>query len=110
MPRVSVVMATYNPGALVEETLRSLLRQTLTDFERLIVDDASTDDTVARICQFQDRRIRLIRNARNVGVANARNIGLDAARGDYLAPCDHDDLSLPERLEQQVRFLDAHPG
>ena len=103
-------MATYNSGALVEETLRSLLAQTLTDFELIIVDDASTDDTVERIRAFDDPRIRFIRNAHNVGVANTRNIGLDAARGEYLAPCDHDDLSLPERLEEQVRFLDAHPG
>src|SRR5262245_36138963 len=109
MPRVSVVMATHNPGTLVEETLRSLLAQPLTDFELIVVDDASTDDTVERIGRYDDPRIRLIRNSSDAGVANARNIGLDAARGEYLAPCDHDGLSSPDRLEQQVRYLEEHP-
>src|SRR5262245_41059871 len=99
MPRVSVVMATHNPGTLIEETLRSLFAQTLADCELIIVDDASTDDSAERIRRYDDPRIRLIRNSRNMGVANARNIGLDAARGEYVAPCDHDGLSSPDRLE-----------
>jgi glycosyltransferase involved in cell wall biosynthesis len=109
MPRVSVVVATYNAAEFIGETIRGILKQTHSDFELIVVDDASSDHTVDRISAFGDERIRLIRNPRNVGVANARNIGMDAATGDYLATNDHDDVSLPERLERQVAFLGRHP-
>jgi glycosyltransferase involved in cell wall biosynthesis len=106
MPRISVVMATYNASDFVSETINAILRQTYSDFELIIVDDASRDDTIDRISAFRDKRIRLIRNPSNVGVASARNIGVDAATGEYLVANDHDDISLPRRLETQVAFLD----
>jgi len=108
-PRVSVVMTTYNAGRFVRETINSILSQTFTDFEFIIVDDCSTDNTVSIIESFCDPRIRLIRNSENKGISATRNIGIDAARGDYLAALDHDDISLPERLAHQVAFLDSHP-
>lgn len=108
-PRVSVVMTTYNAGRYVRDTIDSILSQTFTDFEFIIIDDCSNDDTVLIIESYRDPRIRLIRNLENKGISATRNIGIDAARGDYLAALDHDDLSLPERLARQVAFLDSHP-
>jgi GT2 family glycosyltransferase len=109
MPRVSVVTATYNAGVFIEETIDALLRQTYPNFELIVIDDASHDDTLDRVQRFRDPRIRVIRNETNVGVARARNIGLEAATGQYVAANDHDDISLPTRLEKQVAFMDARP-
>jgi glycosyltransferase involved in cell wall biosynthesis len=106
MPRVSIVVGTYNAAEFVEATIASILAQTYRDFELIVVDDASSDETVSRIAAFGDSRIRLIRNPTNIGVANTRNVGADSATGEYLAMNDHDDLSLPTRLERQVAFLD----
>lgn len=108
-PRASVVMTTYNASRHLRETIEGILAQTFADFEFVIVDDCSSDDTVAIIEGYRDPRIRLIRNPENKGISATRNIGIDAARGDYLAALDHDDISLPERLARQVAFLDAHP-
>src|SRR5438034_11530990 len=101
MPRVSVVTAAYNASAFIAETIEGILGQTFGDFELIVVDDASTDDTLERIAQFKDPRIRVIHNTVNVGVARARNIGVEAATGEYLAANDHDDVSLPNRLAKQ---------
>jgi glycosyltransferase involved in cell wall biosynthesis len=108
-PRVSIVVCTYNAATLVGETLRALLAQTFPDFELIVVDDASTDATANVVEALRDPRIRLLRNARNLGVAGSRNVGLDAARGEYVFANDHDDLSLPTRVACQVRFLDRNP-
>jgi len=102
-------MAAYNSGILIEESIEAILAQTFPRFELIVVDDASRDDTVERVNRFRDPRIRLIRNPANVGVARARNIGVEAARAEYIAANDHDDVSLPDRLEKQVAFLDSHP-
>src|SRR6185437_7271649 len=85
MPRVSIVVGTYNAAAFIEATIASILGQTYRDFELIVVDDASSDDTVSRIAAFGDSRIRLIRNPTNIGVANTRNVGTDAATGEYIA-------------------------
>jgi len=108
-PRVSVVMTAYNSASFVRETIESILGQTFEDFEYIIVDDCSSDETPDIIRSYDDPRIRHIRNATNQGISGSRNIGLDAARGEFLAPTDHDDLSLPQRLAREVAFLDAHP-
>jgi len=108
-PRVSIVTCTYNAAGFIGETLRALLAQTERDFELIVVDDASTDGTVDAVRTFDDPRIRLIRNPRNLGVAASRNVGLDAARGEYLFANDHDDISLPARVARQVAYLDGHP-
>lgn len=109
-PTVSVVMAAYNGAALIGETLASLARQTLTDWEAIVVDDCSTDDTRAVVAAWPDPRVRLVALAENGGPVRARNRALDEARGRYIAALDQDDLCLPERFARQVAYLDAHPG
>jgi glycosyltransferase involved in cell wall biosynthesis len=108
-PKISVVMTAYNSGRVIRSTLESLLNQTLRDFELIVVDDCSKDDTVAIIDSYRDPRVRVVWNAENLGISRSRNIGLDLARGDYIAMSDHDDISLPTRLESQAAFLDANP-
>ncbi|MEO8588916.1 MAG: glycosyltransferase family 2 protein [Flavobacteriales bacterium] len=108
-PRVSVLMTLYNKGPFVEEAVRSVLDNTFGDLELLVVDDASTDDGVERVRRITDPRIRLLTHDRNTGRAAAANRGYDAARGEYLAILDADDIAHPERLAKQVAFMDAHP-
>ena len=109
-PKVSIIMATYNRSATVKRAIDSMLAQTLRDFEFIIVDDGSSDETpqVLSKCSAADTRIRLL-HQENKGLAAARNFGADKARGKYLAFMDDDDKSLPLRLERQVGFLDNNP-
>jgi glycosyltransferase involved in cell wall biosynthesis len=109
MPLLSVVLPTYNSGELVVETVESLLAQTFTDFELLIMDDASSDGTWERLAGFGDPRIRRHRNAFNVGLPTNMNIGMAMAQGKYLARVDHDDCAMPERFALQVGFLENRP-
>lgn len=108
MPRVSVITPAYNAAAYLEETVESVQNQTFTDWEMLIVDDCSQDDTysLAKKLSDKDARIRVFKNEKNIGVAASRNVALDAALGDYIAFLDSDDLWLPQKLEKQVDFMD----
>ncbi|MBR2320407.1 MAG: glycosyltransferase family 2 protein [Clostridia bacterium] len=101
---VSVVMPAYNAAAYIEEAIRSVMDQTFTDWELVVVDDASTDDTcaVVRRLMTEDPRIRLVQNATNMGVAHTRNHGLDICHGEYVALLDGDDIWLPNKLEAQL--------
>lgn len=108
-PLVTVLMSVHNGGPYVDEAIGSILRQTFTDFEFLIVDDASTDDTPARIAAFGDPRIRVIRNDVNLGLTRSLNRGLAAALGSLVARQDADDVSHPGRLAAQVAFLEREP-
>jgi glycosyltransferase involved in cell wall biosynthesis len=110
-PTVSVVMAVYNAQEFLAEAIESVLDQTLRDFELLVVDDGSTDDSPDIIERFAraDRRIRASRLARNGGTAQARNAALEQARAPFVAICDDDDRQLPQRLAVQVAWLQAHP-
>jgi len=111
MPRVSVLMPVYNtrPKQL-REAIDSILAQTFGDFEFLILNDCSTDPQVEEVVKsYSDPRIVYAVNERNLGISASRNRLLDMAKGEYLAVMDHDDISLPERFEKQVAFLDAHP-
>src|SRR3989338_5797169 len=109
-PRVTVLMTVYNGASYVAEAVESVLRQTFTDFELLVIDDASTDDSMARLRRYTDSRLRLLGNDRNQGQAWSLNRGLVAARAPYVARLDQDDICLPERLERQVAVLDKEPA
>lgn len=108
-PTVSVVMPAYNAAKYLREAIDSILAQTYTDFEFIIINDGSTDDTRAIIQSYDDPRIVYLENETNSGICVTLNKGLDAARGRYIARMDADDISLPERLAVQVAFMDAHP-
>ncbi|WP_353203860.1 glycosyltransferase [Sphingomonas sp.] len=108
-PAISVLMATYNGAGLVGETIASLQAQSFTDFELIVVDDCSTDATVAVVEAFADPRIRVIRSPVNRRVVLTRNAAFAAARGRYIAALDHDDLCHPDRFARQIAYLDAHP-
>jgi glycosyltransferase involved in cell wall biosynthesis len=109
-PRVSVVMTCYNGGAHLKPAVESVLTQTLTNFEFIIVDDGSNDGSEDYLGSLNDPRIVLVRNPRNRGQTASLNIGLAQARGVYVARFDSDDICLPERLACQVRAMDEHPA
>ena len=111
MPLVSVVMPVYNGEKFVAEARESILAQTFADFEFLIVDDGSQDNSAEIIRAYQERddRIRFFQHERNLGVASARNSGIALASGEYIAAMDCDDISLPERLQKQVDYMQTHP-
>lgn len=108
-PRVSVVVTTYNARALLAETLAAMLSQTFADFELIVIDDGSTDNTADYLASMSDPRLRVVRQP-NAGVGAARNRGIDEARGEYVAFCDHDDIWMADKLATQVDFMDAHPA
>ena len=110
-PKVTVILSTYNRAPLLPHAIRSIINQTFTDWELIIIDDASSDNTehVVRAFIEVDPRIRYHRHKNNSGLAVARNTSFQLARGRYIALQDDDDLSLPTRLEKQACFLDAHP-
>lgn len=108
-PRISILMPVYNNGDYVAEAIESMLGQTFSDFELIVLDDCSTDHSQLVIESFKDKRIVYHRNEKNIGLANNLNVGLDLARGEFIARMDGDDISLPERLQTQLDFLDKHP-
>lgn len=108
MARVSVIIPTYNAEKFIAKTIHSVLNQTYQDFEILIIDDESPDDSVAVCRQFDDPRIRIISQP-NRGLPGARNTGIREAKGELIAFLDADDLWAPEKLERHVKHLDARP-
>lgn len=111
-PLVSVLMPVYNGQAYLEGAIDSILAQTLSDFEFVIIDDGSTDDTANILNRYEaaDHRIRLHRNRENMGIIRSLNLGLKLCRGEFVARMDQDDISLPHRLERQVVFMRGRPG
>lgn len=109
MKMVTVIMPVYNGERYLEEAVNSILNQTYENFELLLIDDASSDNSIELISEIRDKRIRVIRNAQNMGIAAARNIGLDASNSKYIALLDQDDIALPYRLEHEVKYLDENP-
>ena len=109
-PTVSVVVPTYNQPALLAETLQTVWAQTFTDFEVVIIDDGSTDDTPARLAKIAagEPRLRVIRQP-NGGIGAARNRGIAESRGEFVALLDHDDLWMPDKLAEQVAFFRRRP-
>ncbi|MFN2627992.1 MAG: glycosyltransferase family 2 protein [Gaiellaceae bacterium] len=106
---MTVLLAVHDGEPHVRQCVESVLGQSFTDFELLIVDDASTDGTPAAIAAYADPRVRLLGNGSNLGQVPSLNRGLREARGEYVARIDHDDWCRPQRLERQVAVLDAEP-
>ena len=112
MPKVSVICGIYNSLGCYsfEESIKSILTQTLADFEFIICDDGSTDGTWERLERFgkSDKRIKLIRNGKNLGLAASLNRCIEISEGEYIARHDCDDISAPQRLEKQISFLEEN--
>ena len=112
MPKVSVIMGVYNVGDTLAEAMDSLFSQTFNDFEVIICDDGSKDNTIEVVTSYLNKypkQIILLKNKKNLGLNYTLNRCLDVATGEYIARMDGDDISVPERFEKQVRFLDEHP-
>ena len=108
-PLISVVMSCYNSQSTIKDAVDSILSQTVEDFELIIIDDASTDDTLKILREYEDERIILVCNDTNRGLGYNLNYGVKIAKGDYIARMDSDDISLPYRFECQVKYLREHP-
>lgn len=109
MIKVSIVIPTYNAEAFIKNTIESVLRQTHSDFECIVVDDGSTDATLAVLENISDARIRIFKQANSGGPARPRNVGLEAAQGEYIFLLDADDVMLPEKLAISVAAFDENP-
>ena len=109
MPRISVILPAYNCAAFIHTSIASVLAQTMSDFELVIVDDGSTDETGRIVQGYEDKRIVFLKNEKNCGIGRALNNGIAAARADLIARLDADDIMLPWRLERQVQFLEINP-
>ncbi|MGF7144105.1 glycosyltransferase involved in cell wall biosynthesis [Anaerotaenia torta] len=105
---VSIIMPSYNTGNYIEETINSVINQTYHNWELIIVDDCSTDNTDEVVRQFSDKRIRYLKNEYNSGAAVTRNHALREAKGKWIAFLDSDDLWLPEKLEKQIEFMERN--
>lgn len=105
-PLISIIMATYNRAAYIEEALDSIKRQTFKDYEIIVVDDGSTDNTQEIMKKYEDIRYIYLDH---VGIAGARNTAVKAARGKWIAFCDSDDYWAEDKLQKQVDYLQIHP-
>lgn len=108
-PSISVIMATHSGGPYLPEAINSILNQTFSDFEFIIINDAAKPETAELLNSYTDPRIKIIVNSENLGLTKSLNKGLSIAQAEYVARMDADDISLPERLEVQKKFLDEHP-
>lgn len=108
MPEISVVMPVYNASQYLAEAIESIVSQTFTDWELIIIDDGSTDDSKLIIKRYaqSDKRIRYYKNEQNMGVIRTLNKGINLSTGKYIARMDADDISLPTRFDTQYRFLE----
>jgi glycosyltransferase involved in cell wall biosynthesis len=108
-PHVSIGMPVYNCAATVAQAVRSILSQTFEDWELLIIDDGSTDDTLNVVASFNHPRILVVKSERNEGLPTRLNDCVRLARGKYFARMDGDDIAYPERLQKQIAYLENHP-
>jgi len=108
-PLVTVFMAAYNTEKYISFAIQSILDQTYPNFELLIIDDCSTDNTLDEIKKFEDSRIRLLQNERNQGILITRNRALEEAKGIFIAVLDSDDIAVQDRLESLLNEFEAHP-
>lgn len=111
IPKISVVMPAYNAEKYIGEAIESILHQTFSDFECIIIDDGSTDRTWETIQEYtqKDERIVGVKNGKNIQISATLNKGVGMAKWEYIARMDADDISMPERFAKQVAFLDANP-
>ena len=108
IPIVSVIMPVYNAEKYINKAIASILQQSFTDYELIIIDDCGTDNSMKIVEKINDKRIRIIRNATNLGISGSRNLGIDSAKGKYIALMDDDDIAPSYRLDLEVRYLDQH--
>lgn len=108
-PIVSVIMPTYNNGKYIENAIESVINQNI-DYELLIIDDDSTDDTQKRVQKYLSNQIFYIRNQQNLGVAESRNIGINLAKGKYIAFLDSDDWWKERKIINQIRIIEENKG
>ncbi|MFV0417762.1 MAG: glycosyltransferase family 2 protein [Dysgonomonas sp.] len=109
MPKVSVLMPVFNAGQYLAQAIDSILSQTFKDWELILINDGSTDNSEAIIGRYDDERIYYIKNEANLGLIKTLNKGIDYCHGEYIARMDADDISHPDRFRLQVSFLDKHP-
>ncbi len=109
-PKVSLVMKVYNGEKYLRQAMDSILAQTFSDFEFLIIDDGSKDSSADIVRTYSDERIRFIQNEKNMGLCATQNRVIGEAKGEYIAVMDCDDISYPTRFEKQVKYLDQHPN
>lgn len=107
-PQVSVIMSVYNGMPFVRGAVESILGQTLKSIELIVVNDASTDRTTSYLNSVKDKRIKVIENKKNLGLAASLNKGLKISRGNFIARMDADDVSLPKRLKTQLEYMQNH--
>jgi len=111
MPAISVLMSVYNGGKYLKESVESILNQTFSDFEFLITDDCSSDDTIKILKEYSDKdsRIRLLLNSENIGLTKSLNRMIDISSGDFVARMDADDVSYSLRFQKQIEYMRTHP-
>jgi glycosyltransferase involved in cell wall biosynthesis len=109
-PTISVVMPVYNSGRFLKEAIDSILEQTFTDFEFIIINDGSGDNSKSILEEYTDPRIRILTNTKNRGLVYSLNRGVQESRGEFIARFDADDISHPERFDKQIEFLKANPA
>jgi glycosyltransferase involved in cell wall biosynthesis len=111
IPKVSIVLPVYNAEKFLDENINAILNQSFDDFEFIIINDASTDNSFNMLKEYQkkDKRIILLDNKKNLGCVNTRNKGIKLAKGEYIAAMDPDDVCLKDRFKIQVNYLDKHP-
>lgn len=109
-PLVSVFITVYNAEKYISEALESILMQTYSNLEIIVVNDGSTDNSLEIINSYEDKRIKVINNKENKGIPFSRNLGLKNANGKYLVIMDADDISTPNRIEKQVEFMEKNPN
>ncbi len=105
---ISVLLPVYNGGVHLNESIQSILNQTYKNFELIIIDDGSTDDSLSIMRSYNDNRIKILVNEFNIGHANTLNLAIKAANGEYIARQDQDDISFPDRLKKQLQFFNEN--
>ncbi len=109
-PQITIALPVYNGASTLGLAVRSIIRQSFQDWELIILDDASSDDSVEVMRGFDDERIRLVEGNKNIGLSARLNMAMDLAKGEYFARMDQDDVSFPHRLQKQFDYLQSHPA